>query len=44
MLMYTKTLGASDWLEGILANESQLGWWVVLTSISPFWFEVLGIV
>ena len=26
MLMYTKTLGASDWLEGILANESQLGW------------------
>ena len=42
--MYTKTLGALDWLEGVLANKSQLGWWVVPTSTSPSWFKVLGII
>jgi len=44
ILIYTKTLEVSDWLEGVLANKSQLGWWVVLTSILSSWYKALDIV
>ena len=35
MLIYIKTLRESDWLAGILAKVSQLGWWGTPTSSSP---------
>ena len=44
MLIYTKTLGVSDWFEDVLAKKSQSRWWVILTRISPSQFEALGIV
>ena len=43
MLMYTMTLGKSDFSDGILANKIQLGWWLVPIKGSPLQSEELGI-
>ena len=43
MLMYAMTLGESDLFDGILANEIQLGWWLVPIRGSPLQLEELGI-
>jgi len=37
------TLGESDLLEGILANDNQFGWWVVPIRVLPSQSEELGI-
>ena len=41
--MYAITLGESDLSEGVLANKSQLGWYVVPIRALPLQFNELGI-
>ena len=43
VLMYVMTLGTFDFSDRILANEIQLGWWLVLMRGSPSQSEELGI-
>ena len=43
VLMYAMTLGMSNFSDGILVNEIQLGWWLVSMRGSPLQLEELGI-